>query len=60
MKLQEGIIMNQTKKPEWVIMIFFFGDDTDERNARLLQKRRDSKINELLGKKEPKIVEEKA
>jgi hypothetical protein len=25
-----------------------------------LQKRRDSKINELLGKKEPKIVEEKA
>jgi hypothetical protein len=40
--------------------ILLWGDDTeDERNAKIIAKRRDSKINELLGIKEPKIVEEK-
>jgi hypothetical protein len=33
--------------------ILLWGDDTeDERNARIIAKKRDSKINELLGTKE--------
>jgi hypothetical protein len=33
--------------------ILLWGDDTeDERNAKIIAKRRDSKINELLGTKE--------
>jgi hypothetical protein len=47
--------------------ILLWGDDTeDERNARVIAKKRDSKINELLGTKEEleedvieEIIEEK-
>jgi hypothetical protein len=54
MKLQEGIIMNQTKNlNNGLLWYSSLKDDTeDERNAKIIAKRHDSKINELLGTKE--------